>query len=30
MYMTLADFCQIALVLIGFAGLLWTYWNIKK
>ena len=33
MYMTLNDFCQIALVLIAFAGFLWTlwtYWNKRR
>ena len=33
MYMTLADFCQIMLMLIAFAGFLWTlwtYWNKRR
>ena len=33
MYMTLADFCQVTLMLFGFAGFLWTlwtYWDKRK
>ena len=33
MYMTLADFCQVMLMLLGFAGFLWTlwpYWDKRK
>ena len=33
MYMTLNDFCQIMLMLVAFAGFLWslwTYWNKRK
>ena len=30
MYITLNDFCQIVLVLISFAGLLWAVWSKRK
>ena len=33
MYMTLADFCQVMLMLIALAGFLWTlwtYWNKRR
>ena len=30
MYMTLADFCQVMLMLFGFAGFVWTYWDKRK
>ena len=33
MYMTLSDFCQVMLMLLSFAGFLWTlwtYWDKRK
>ena len=30
MYMTLSDFCQVMLMLLSFAGLLWAVWNKRK